>query len=422
MAGMAHSYYGKIRMKILFVQPTADKKGHYGKYSINLCQELARLGNKVVLFTNKATPEHFLKDAPLFKIIEWRDGKYAFGRFDSARKSNPLVYIYGYLRNSFVIFMAALRYARQYRPDIIQVTDVEFGILSLSLIFFSKNIAPVILLIHAPNFSFSKYPGNILFRCYKVLQREILRRRMGQQIKAIATLGEYHKEELQKQFGLKPRFPVEVIYDGAEPPAVHFSREEARQKLGIEYPGILFLLFGILRKDKGIEYLFEAASRLPNNDFRILIAGSPFDYAAKDISDLVMKFGLEDKIILRLGYVKDEELPFYFYAADGVIFPYRKIYTGGTGPLLKEAAMFKKPVIVSNVSEMGRLVKKREMGLVVEAEDSSSLAQGMREFLSAPAKQRIEWGENAFRAANTWQKMARQYLSLYERIVIPAKN
>ncbi|OHA76167.1 MAG: hypothetical protein A3I38_00495 [Candidatus Wildermuthbacteria bacterium RIFCSPLOWO2_02_FULL_47_10] len=135
-----------------------------------------------------------------------------------------------------------------------------------------------------------------------------------------------------------------------------------------------------------------------------------------------MKFGLEDKIILRLGYVKDEELPFYFYAADGVIFPYRKIYTGGTGPLLKEAAMFKKPVIVSNVSEMGRLVKKREMGLVVEAEDSSSLAQGMREFLSAPAKQRIEWGENAFRAANTWQKMARQYLSLYERIVIPAKN
>ncbi len=409
-------------MKILFVQPTADKKGHYGKYTLNLCQNLARLGNEVVLFTNKVEPSKFIKEPPMFRIVEYKEGSFSFGRFDAARKTRPWLYLWGYLRNSFVIFKAALDFAKKEKFDVVQVTDVEFGILALLLALKGRGVPPIVLLIHAPNFSFSKYPGNAVFRLYKVLQRELLRTRLGREINAIVSLGEYHKSELQKQFRLAPAFLVDAIHDGAEPPPIFLETTEARKKLGMDYDGAIFMLFGMLRKDKGIEYLFEAASLIKSENFKLLVAGSPFDYGKEEIADMIKNFGIEDKVVLSLDYIPDEEVSFYFFAADCVVFPYRKIYTGGTGPLLKEAAMHKKPVIASEVSEMGYLVKNREMGFVVEPEKPELLAEKMKEFLRLPEERRKNMGENGFRTANTWQKMAPQYLNLYEKIIIPAKN
>ena len=100
-------------MKILFVQPTGDKRGHYGVYTVHLCQELARLGHKVTLFTNKIYPEKFLKEKILFEIIEAKSGKYSFSEFDEKKNQKPLFYIFGYLRNSFLILKAALEFLKK---------------------------------------------------------------------------------------------------------------------------------------------------------------------------------------------------------------------------------------------------------------------------------------------------------------------
>lgn len=382
-----------------------------------MCQELARSGHSVTLFTNKAEPKKFLRASPLFHIEEYKNGTLSFEKFDRIKKRKPWLYLWAYYRNSFLIFWAALRFAKKHRYDVLQVTDVEFGVLSLLLLIFGKKSSPIVLLLHAANFSFFQYPGNVLLRLYKVFQRELLRTRLGKEIKAIVTLGEYHRERLRKQFRLRDDFPIVVIYDGAEPPAVMIEKKDARRMLGIEYNGTIFLFFGILRKDKGLEYLLEAASILKSEDFKVLVTGSPFDYDPKEISDMVMRLGLEENVIFRPGYIDDKDVPLYFFAADCVVFPYKKIYTGGTGPLMKEAAMHKKPVIASRVSEMGYLVEKRSMGLVAEPENAMSFAEKMREFLRSSDEQRKEWGENAFHAANTWKTMAEKYATLYEQLI-----
>ena len=85
-------------MKILFIQPTGDKRGHYGIYTVNLCQELARLGNEVTLFTNKIYPENFISEKPLFRIIEVEQGKYRFDEFDKKKDGSPFFYLFGYCR------------------------------------------------------------------------------------------------------------------------------------------------------------------------------------------------------------------------------------------------------------------------------------------------------------------------------------
>lgn len=403
-------------MRILFIQPTADKRGHYGIYTVNLCQELAKLGNEVWLFTNRVYPEKFISEKPAFKTIELADGKYEFSIFDQKKNKIPLFYQFGYFRNSFLILKSALKFLKDNSFDIVQILDVEYGILALLLKIYRKNLPPIVQIISAPNFSFFKYPGNFLKRIYKVLQREILKKSLGKEIKAIVTLGEYHKEELRKQFNLKEDFPIKVIYDGANPPSFHLGKREAREKIGLNYPGTIFLFFGILRKDKGIEHLFKATSLLKEKDFKVLIAGAPFEYKESEILNLVEKLGIKEKIILRLGYVEENQVYFYFFASDVLVLPYIKIYTGGSGPLLKEAAICKIPSIVSDVSEMGRLVKENKMGLIAQAENPQSLAEKMKEFLEMPEEERKKLGENAFLVANTWQKMAKEYLELYKKI------
>jgi glycosyltransferase involved in cell wall biosynthesis len=404
-------------MKILFIQPTADKRGHYGIYTVNLCQELSKLGNQVSLFTNKVYPERFLFEKPLFKIIEAKAGKYRFEKFDQNKEKYPFYYQYGYLRNSFIILKLAFEFLKGNHFDVVQILDAEYGILSFLLKIYRKFLPPVVLLIQAPNFSFRKYSGSFLIRIYKTAQREILKSCLDKEIKAVNTLGEYHREELKKQLDLKENFPIKVIYDGANPPAVYLNKEEAREKLGIDYQGTIFLFFGMLRRDKGIEYFFKAISLLKNKDFRVLITGSLFDYQESEILNLIEKLEIKDKIILRLGYIDDKEIYFYFFASDVLVLPYIKVYTGGSGPLLKEAAVCKIPSIVSNVSEMGRLVPEHKMGLVVEAENPESLAQRMKEFLEMPEKQRKELGENALKVANTWQKMAKEYLEFFKEVL-----
>ncbi len=404
-------------MKILFIQPTADKRGHYGIYTVNLCQELSKLGNDVYLFTNKVYPEKFLTAKPLFKIIEYKKGRYAFEKFDEFKSRNPVYYYYGYFRNCFVILRAALRFLKDNRFDVVQIFDVEYGTLSLLLRFYRKILPAVAVMISAPNFAFSRYPGFFLKRLYKVLQKTILKARLGKEVKAIVTLGNYHKEELRKQFNLNEKFSIAVIYDGASPPSFSLTKKQAREKLAISYKGPIFLFFGMLRRDKGIEYFLKAVSLLKNKDFKVLIAGSLFDYQESEILNLIEKLGIKDKVFLKLGYIEQNEVYFYFYASNILILPYVKIYTGGSGPLLKEAAVCKIPSIVSNVSEMGRLVKEKKMGLVAEPENSESLAEKMKEFSEMPEKQRKELGENAFKVANTWNKMAKEYSEFFKEIL-----
>ncbi|MBI3626689.1 glycosyltransferase family 4 protein [Candidatus Uhrbacteria bacterium] len=400
-------------MKILFIQPTADKRGHYGIYTMNLCQELARAGHEVCLFTNKVAPEKFLTEPHLFKIIEYGHGVYSFTKFDEKRGKIPLYYEYGYIKNCFIILWAALKFLKKNPFDVVQCFDFEYSVLSVLLMLNRKALPPVALMISAPNFSFYKYPGPFVLRFYKILQKAILKSAIRHgAIKSIVTLGKFHEKGLSEQLSLPPDYPVRVIYDGAKPPQQNLTTREARQKLGINFDGPIFLFFGILRRDKGIEYLLEAVSRVKQN-FRLLIAGSPFDYTEAEVIQLIKSLGIEDKVILKIGYIPEKEVYNYFCASNALILPYIKIYTGGSGPLLKEAAICKVPAIVSNVSEMGPLVNEHQMGLVVEPENPQELALAMEKFVNLPLAEQKQLGENAFKVANTWTKMAQEYIELF---------
>ena len=406
-------------MRILVIQPTGDKMGHYGIYTVRLCQALGELGHSVTLCTNKVYPERYVSEPLAFDVEEVHGGKLSFETFDRAVNSRPWHYFWGYFRNSYVVTSEALKLCRSGDFDLVYIMDAEFLLASLLLKWHGGRIPPVAMYVSAANFSFRDYPGSVLKKLYKVFQREIFKRTLGREIRAISVLGEWHKERLRSQLELPSHFPIVVIPDaGGEPPLL-LSRTEARQRLGIEYGGPVLLFFGMLRKDKGIEDLIEAVADVQSEEFRLVMAGHAMEYAESEIIDMVQKAGVEDKVILRLGYVDDADVPLYLWACDALILPYANSYTGGSGPLMKQAATYGKPIIASDVSEMGRLIRRYGIGLVSTPGDPRSLAGRIREFHAMPQMEKQHMGKRsaALATSNSWDVMAERFTNLFEDVV-----
>ena len=407
-------------MRVLYVQPGSDRQGHYGIYTVNLCQALAKLGHQVCLCTNRVHPERYLNIPALFEVLEIEGGKLTFDRFEGGPSGRRTSYTYGYLRNSYKVLNTALQLAGRRQFDVIHATGIEFMVAALLLRKHSSTIPPVVMEMSAANFSFATYAGSVPLRVYKVLQREVLKTTLGKEIKAIAVLGEFHKERLKRQLKLSADFPMAVIPDAGAIPLRPLSRPEARRRIGLgDYNGTLFLFFGMIRKDKGIEYLLDAVAGLPEGDFRLLIAGSPTDYTEAQLRGMISTNAVANKIIAHFHYIPDQEVDAYFYACDALVLPYPRIYSGGSGPLLKGAAIHARPSIVTDVSEMGRLAKAENLGLIAEPEDPDSIAEQLKAFLQMNPDQRDQLGANAFAYArqNTWDAMAHRFTDLYQAAI-----
>ncbi len=405
-------------MRILIVQPTWDKKGHYGIWTTRMCQEIARLGHQVTLFTNKAQAQKYLDEPAKFHVIEAKNGKYCFEKYDSMTKGQ-LNYYKGYFRNSFFVTKEAFKYCRKQKFDAVFLTDIEFLTVSFLLKWFAKSLPVVVMHVNAANFTFDTYTGSIFKKGYKVFQREIFKSVIGRQINAIVVLGQWHAEKLRKQLNIGENFPIEVIPDAAEIRPVIIDRRQAREKIGIDYNGKIFLAFGILRKDKGLEQLFKAFSLVKHEEFRLLVAGEPMEYTVEQIQEMIKLGGLEDKVICRFGYIADELVPYYYCAADITVLAYAGSYRGGSGPLMSGSCTFRRPVLATDVSELGRMTNKYQVGLVAQPDNPQDAADKIRRFLIMPQEHYDKMTANADILAkeNSWQMLGERYSRLYERLV-----
>lgn len=405
-------------MRILFVQPTGDKRGHYGLWTSKICQAIGKTRHDLHLITNKIYSEKYINEPLTFEVIEVDSGKFSFEKFDASIKKCPLFYWYGYYRNTFSILKAALNLCKKDKFDIIFLTDAEYLTASLLIKRYAKFLPPIIWHVQAANFGFNAYPGPVYKRFYKVIQREIFKSVIGKEIKAFVVMTDWHRDKLSSQLNLDTHFTVELLPDCAEIQSNLPDRISAREKIGIKYDGPVFLFLGILRKDKGIEYLLEAISYLKSDEFRVIIAGSPHDYTEKQINSLIRAFGISKKVILRLGYVPDEEIALYYSSCDAVIFPYSKLYTGGSGPLTKGACSHCKPVIVTDVSGMSGLVRQHKIGLIAEAENPKSIAEKMSEFilLSQEKKNELSINSSSVARMNSWDNVAKKFVKILEKV------
>ncbi len=171
------------------------------------------------------------------------------------------------------------------------------------------------------------------------------------------------------------------------------------------------LCFGSLTRYKGLEFLLESLALVsPDERPLLLIAGQPLaDAEVGRWQARARELGLEPWLRWDLRYIPAAEVGWYFQRADFVCLPYQTITQSGVAHL---GLTWGKPLMVTDVGELGSLVADRQDGWRLPAGDGAALARALREARVEPDRLR-GMREAARRRAlrhPSWQMIARQVL------------
>lgn len=183
--------------------------------------------------------------------------------------------------------------------------------------------------------------------------------------------------------GLTHKYKNKVVY--TYPPVnilpVHSSDEE---KLKNEKKGIWIGFAGRTAREKGLEYLIEAISKLKKDDITLVCAG-PYgkdvvgeeDYYEYILSQL-KKYHIKYQF---LGNLKESQLGAFYKVIDLLVLPSVNS-TEAFGMVQVDAILLGTPVIASNLPGVRVPVQETKMGIITESKNSDELSTAINKIIS----------------------------------------
>lgn len=150
------------------------------------------------------------------------------------------------------------------------------------------------------------------------------------------------------------------LYDSFGDPV---DRTEACRRLDLDPAYKYLLFFGLIRDYKGLDLLLEALCdhRFAGHDeWRLVVAGEFYGDGQKYL-DAGAPLG--DKLIWRACFIPDDEVRYYFCAADLVVQPYKTATQSGVTQI---AYHFCRPMLVTAVGGLAEMVPDGVAGYVVD--------------------------------------------------------
>lgn len=187
------------------------------------------------------------------------------------------------------------------------------------------------------------------------------------------------------------------------------TREQGRARFGLPDDARVYLYFGYIKPYKGVEDLIEAFRQFNDEKAILLIAGKPLDETIK--RDIESRAASDTRIRTFFGYIPDDDIQFFFRAADLVVFPFRNTQTSGS---LMLALSYDCPIIAPQIATIPEYVGE-DSGILFDPSQPGALAGALEQSAQAPIEQ---LARNARQRAesSSWSKMAKEHLSVYEKI------
>lgn len=181
------------------------------------------------------------------------------------------------------------------------------------------------------------------------------------------------------------------------------------------HPRPYILAVGRLSREKGFDILLLAFTQVMEQGYGgdLIIAGASGS-EERHILNLIRLLQLEKRVILLTGLPREEVVALYhgckFFVLPSRVEPF--------GIVNLEAMAAGKAIVATNTYGVPEIVKDGYNGLLVVPKDPDALAQGMIRLLDDPDL-RVRLGENGqqFVKQFSWDKIARQYLELYNEVL-----
>ncbi len=170
---------------------------------------------------------------------------------------------------------------------------------------------------------------------------------------------------------LAPGRPALVLPHPVAPAAAP-PREEARRRLGVSGPLVLFL--GLVRRYKGVDVLLDAAPAIVRaTGATIAVVGEVFP-DSQDLGRRTAASPVRDRILWKDEYVSEADMALWLAACDVVVLPYRAV--SGSG-IAARAFAAGRPVAAAAVGGLAETVEPGVTGELFAAGDAAGLARGV---------------------------------------------
>lgn len=212
-----------------------------------------------------------------------------------------------------------------------------------------------------------------------ILPLRIYSRLMGRMIRGLCTRYIVHSAHDQaliaEKYGIKPK-NIEIIPHGLYDQYPLLSRDIALEYLNIpSSTSTVFLFFGLIRPYKGVAQLIHAFEQLSPNEKEhalLVIAGEAWE----DQYSISRAEESPDRVRIRLysKYIGDDEVPYFFSAADALVLPYTRASQSGVAHIGISYGM---PIIATKVGGLVESLGKYEGTWFVPPEDEMSLTSAL---------------------------------------------
>ena len=192
-----------------------------------------------------------------------------------------------------------------------------------------------------------------------------------------------------------------------------YTKELAKDFLNLEPAVNYILFFGLVRDYKGLDLLLEGFAQFDFKKYnvKLLVAGE-FYANEEDYRTIINNLQIAEHIVLVNEFIKDQEVGYYFSAADLLAQPYKSATQSGVTQI---GYHFEIPMLVTNVGGLPEMVPDQKIGYVVDP-DPKSISNALTNFYSY--ERALEFSGNFSEAKKrfTWDKMAHKVVELYQSV------
>jgi len=246
----------------------------------------------------------------------------------------------------------------------------------------------------------------------KRLGDEVLSQYFVKQVDAFVVLSKSVGEDVRKFSTTQPiTYTPHPVYDNY---GAIVDKQEARKWMDIPSQDKYILFFGFIRKYKGLDLLLEAMadSRIRQSKIKLIIAGEYYGDQAF-YESMMENLQLEPAIIKRTDFIPNEEVRYYFSAADLVVQPYKTATQSGISQLCYH---FEKPMVVTNVGGLPEIVPHQKAGYVVE-QNKTAIADAILQFYEEEKEKVFIKEIKELKKQFGWDVMVKEIKELMEAVL-----